>query len=376
MSQRSSSVYKAIADEIIEKIKDGTFKNGSLLPSESALSEKYSVQRTTIRRALKLLEGQYIYKRAGVGSVVGVAPKSVPIISSVNTNAGTAQNQLYDKADNAKKILFVLPETNKLPSYILDAIEHIRNSFIVSVTDTDNPTVLKEFLTEDLLGIILCTKASDDTLSLLAQNNVTRVSLFNNNVSSCVMLDFQDIMESIINTFSEHNHSDICFIGNDDLLCSKEKISQLFIDTALQIGFDQQHTIVKSGVYSSSQAMQVFFSLYRQSGDKITAICTSGEEIATGIIKAANEFGLKVPDDISVISISPTSDEADICCPVICKEQLANQLIHSLLCESACPSVHKTSTYLSGLSLSGAKTVSVSKKSSSVSRRSISDYLL
>ena len=63
--------YRQIADEIAEKIKNGTYTPGDRIPSESELVRVYSASQTTVRRAVVELsrEGQIIV-RHGSGAFV------------------------------------------------------------------------------------------------------------------------------------------------------------------------------------------------------------------------------------------------------------------------------------------------------------------
>lgn len=57
--------------DLRKKIEHAEFETGSLLPSEKTLSDHYHVSRETIRKALALLlEGGYIQKKQGKGSIV------------------------------------------------------------------------------------------------------------------------------------------------------------------------------------------------------------------------------------------------------------------------------------------------------------------
>ncbi len=60
-----------IYEELTEKMKDGTFQAGELIPSENELAAQYETSRETIRKALTLLsQNGYIQKLRGKGSVV------------------------------------------------------------------------------------------------------------------------------------------------------------------------------------------------------------------------------------------------------------------------------------------------------------------
>lgn len=64
-------LYYQLKEILIEKIKDGSWKEGNSVPSERVLMEEYKVSRATVRKALDELtiEG-LIYKKKGLGTFV------------------------------------------------------------------------------------------------------------------------------------------------------------------------------------------------------------------------------------------------------------------------------------------------------------------
>ncbi|WP_431277606.1 GntR family transcriptional regulator [Leifsonia poae] len=68
---RTSLKRQEIAGELRDAILSGTYTNGSLLPGENELAQRFSVSRGTIRRALDTLaEDNLIDTRTGIGSFV------------------------------------------------------------------------------------------------------------------------------------------------------------------------------------------------------------------------------------------------------------------------------------------------------------------
>jgi GntR family transcriptional regulator len=68
---RTSLKRQAIAEELRAEIRSGAYRNGSLLPGENELAQRFAVSRGTIRRALDALaEEELIDTRTGVGSFV------------------------------------------------------------------------------------------------------------------------------------------------------------------------------------------------------------------------------------------------------------------------------------------------------------------
>lgn len=69
-------LYRLIADQIAQKIRNGEFAPGERLPSERELAEQLSVARSTLREALIALEiGGLIEVRVGSGVFVSEPPE-------------------------------------------------------------------------------------------------------------------------------------------------------------------------------------------------------------------------------------------------------------------------------------------------------------
>ena len=67
--------YQSIAAALRERIADGEFAAGRLLPSESELGRHYAASRMTVRRALEALRVDgLIDSRQGFGWFVAAAP--------------------------------------------------------------------------------------------------------------------------------------------------------------------------------------------------------------------------------------------------------------------------------------------------------------
>lgn len=63
--------YQEIRDDLLVRMRDGTYPPGSLLPAEPELAEAYGVSRPTLRQAIQLLaDAGYVEKRRRRGTVV------------------------------------------------------------------------------------------------------------------------------------------------------------------------------------------------------------------------------------------------------------------------------------------------------------------
>jgi DNA-binding FadR family transcriptional regulator len=80
--------YKQVANSIRRQILDGTFQPGDQFAAEGELAEQYSVSRSTVREALRLLTSEHlVFTRRGVtgGSFVA-QPKAAQISESLLTS--------------------------------------------------------------------------------------------------------------------------------------------------------------------------------------------------------------------------------------------------------------------------------------------------
>jgi GntR family transcriptional regulator len=64
-------LYFQLKEQIKQKIKEGRYKEGDLIPSEREFSDRYDLSSTTIRRALNdLVQENYLERKAGKGTFV------------------------------------------------------------------------------------------------------------------------------------------------------------------------------------------------------------------------------------------------------------------------------------------------------------------
>jgi DNA-binding GntR family transcriptional regulator len=115
--------YQQIADELRNRIRAGGFAAGRLLPSESNLSDEFSVSRVTVRRALEQLRDVgLIDSRQGLGWFVAGDPVRQPLAEldtiegQLAANGAIATRRVLDFAfvDAPSRVAEVLGESRVL----------------------------------------------------------------------------------------------------------------------------------------------------------------------------------------------------------------------------------------------------------------------
>jgi DNA-binding GntR family transcriptional regulator len=117
------SRYRGIANALRRKILSAPLENGSKMPDERTLSEKYRVSRLTMRRALRILEEEKLIRRVQ-GSGTYINPASAPKIPLMIDYAGS----MREHAPSLKRKL--------LSSNVLTAGNGIASEMNLAADDT------------------------------------------------------------------------------------------------------------------------------------------------------------------------------------------------------------------------------------------------
>ncbi len=81
-----SKIYTSIVDQIVAGIRSGAFKPGEALPPERLLAEQFSVSRTSVREAIRVLEHAGVVSvRTGSGTFVTDQGLSIPTLLRTRT---------------------------------------------------------------------------------------------------------------------------------------------------------------------------------------------------------------------------------------------------------------------------------------------------
>lgn len=83
---RPSSRYSTLARLLASEIESGRYRVGDLIPTESALQQRFDVSRHTVREALRELKTRgLVTARAGIGTVVRAKPAASRLMMGIGT---------------------------------------------------------------------------------------------------------------------------------------------------------------------------------------------------------------------------------------------------------------------------------------------------
>jgi GntR family transcriptional repressor for pyruvate dehydrogenase complex len=128
-----------VAEQILNQVRDRTYKVGELLPSERALAERMSVSRNAVREALSALQiAGVVETRVGVGTCVRTTPSGGDNLSSALDFARDSED-LIQIWDARKQIEIALLELamNRAEQEALERIASHLEEMRLAVSEKD-----------------------------------------------------------------------------------------------------------------------------------------------------------------------------------------------------------------------------------------------
>ncbi|GFH42893.1 trehalose operon repressor [Lactococcus hodotermopsidis] len=194
--------YEMILDYLENKVSDGIFKTGDILPSENELSDLFQTSRATVRRALVELENRgMIQKQRGRGSIV-IKPDKLDfpisgltsykeLVSALNFDSLTDVVS-FDKVLIDKNLAELTRFEENTYAWRINRRRQIDGKFLVSDTD---------FIKFDLAPLLTAEIAADSIYQYLenelgitisfAQKEIT-IDFINQNDENLLDLDSND----------------------------------------------------------------------------------------------------------------------------------------------------------------------------------------
>lgn len=146
--------YQGVKQGLKKQIQQGVYKVGDYLPSESDLCNRFSITRTTVRKAMEeLLREGYIEKQQGKGSRVRERQTSLGLLTVKGFSEAVGQNiqteflQPPVLSDWSQEILFPVSEADKKEQcYFFERLRKVENLPVVIERNWLPAIVLPGFL--------------------------------------------------------------------------------------------------------------------------------------------------------------------------------------------------------------------------------------
>lgn len=287
-------------------LKDLLFKNMGKgvykLPSESVLCEQYHVSRQTVRAALRLLaEEGLIEKRQGSGSF--------------STGLGAKANTVALIVNNA--------EEYTMPAILADIKSFLRKKGYSTNTYSTYARIARERqILEDLKGSPIRGLIAEGTKSALPNPNLdlyeqlaakgVSILFIGGNYpafSSCVHIKDDNYYGGYLlaKHLIQHGHTHIAGIFKIDDVRGVERYGG-YVAALRDFGIPAADELVAWYTASMQDALEsksdtsFLTAFLRKNKDMCSAVICQNDEIAYWLIKELHYAGIRVPEDISVVS--------------------------------------------------------------------------
>lgn len=303
--------YQKVIDWIREEIEAGRLQPGQRLMSEQKMSEKFGLSRQTIRRAMQeLVEQKVVVRVQGSGTYVGAVTSKTRRKKHMNI---AVVSTFYES--------YIFPP-------ILKGIERTlsRDGYAMQVSFTDNliqneANVLKMILKKDNIdGIII-----EPSKGALPNPNIKYYKeiqekhipiIFFNDIypdvqAPCVRMDDQLVAKKATQLLLNAGHKEIAAIFKaDDGQGHRRYLGFLDAMEETEIKRNPNYVIwIDTAMQRSLKRLEGYL-LKRMEG--CTGLVCYNDEVAMQMIDIALKYGIRVPEDLSVVSIDD-SDLSEIC---------------------------------------------------------------
>ncbi len=288
--------YQLISNIIRDEIKNGKFPNGSMLPTEEQLVERFSASRQTIRQALSVLvqEG-LITKQRGSGSRVRLR-SGTPRSGNIAVIATYISDYIFPGILREAESVFAANKYTAILAATRNSVYNERN-------------ILADFLNKPIDGILVegtKTALPNPNLDLYAkflERNIPIV-FFNGFYASlgstiAVYADNYGGGYELVQYLLEKGHETIAGIFKSDDIQGHQRYSGYI--TALR---DAGRMISDSAVfwYTTESRNNIFTREMAARLAECSAVVCYNDEIAFRLIPLLQSAGLRVPQDVAVVS--------------------------------------------------------------------------
>ena len=300
MAEIEKPKYQKLRDFIIETIKSGKISAGEKMYSENELAETFDISRSTVRQAIgELVNEGWLYRVQGKGTFVNRHPEKRP--------------------DRAKTIAVITTYLNDyiFPSIIrgVDSILTV-NGYGMVLSCTYNQYQKERLCLENLLNQNISGLIVEPTKSALPNPNLNLYKKFTD--LGIPVLFIHGSYKDLDYSYIVEDDTEAGYIATKHLIdLGHKKIGGIFKIDDIQghyrfSGFQKAHTeeqleIIDSSImwFETNEAENKFVNSNLQL-EKLRAECSAlvcyNDEIALKVMDIIREKGMKIPEDISLVS--------------------------------------------------------------------------
>ena len=290
--------YRILQDLIRQGIDDNSLTQGtSKLPSEHDMARSFGVAYMTVRAAVNELVGEGLLQRIhGKGTFVRQKSPVVQTASGVLALVVPSLASLWNVAG-----LYYFPGI--VQGFCAEATRLGYEPTVIGRTRDAMMSASGEFSSLVGAACLLISREDGESLEAIRDLKVPVVGINHyrgRRAITSVVTDQASGMEEAVNLLASLGHTNIAFLPGPDGNLGAEERQRGFVRAASALGLNAVPVEDEPKDYTDLSGVVRTRALLNREKPP-TAIVTAGDLIAAGVVQAAREKNLSVPDDLSVI---------------------------------------------------------------------------
>ena len=289
-------LYEQVFFHLKEEIIQGIYGQGTCLPSERNISDRFNVDRATVRRALELLVDEgLVEKRAGSCSKVSFRNEHAALVQK---HAGAIIG-FFIIEDHAADRTITQPFYTDLFYEVEQQCKHYGMDVLYATIR--NPEEYAGLL-QQLSGVIIAGRAPCEYFRLAEEQRVQALHINGyNGVSPSISYDSFHSAVLMTEYLISNGHRDIALItGRESFPTSQNRLAGVLLTLSRhKLAIHPDWILEGSWGYESGYRLAT--KLFHSVGKQPTAIYAFNDIMALGAMRAAKDLRLSVPADVSIV---------------------------------------------------------------------------
>ena len=289
-------LYMQVYEALLNKIKDGSYQSGALLPSERELSALFNVDRLTVRRSLEMLVNEgLVEKKPGLGTWV----RSLPPRLSGGVKSG---NIVFVLPGSVSRIDRITEPCISSLFYRIEkelAQQDFQLIYTTVAEDEDLPALL---LDSRVMGILFVSQIPPRFLAKARELDLPAVVVnYDDEYFPSILPDRETGSYEAVTHLIELDHRRIAFVSGIPSYQSSQASYRGYKHALLDADLDWKSQTTREGDWTFDGGYRAMKSILEEQGEPPTALFACNDMTALGVIESIKEAELRVPEDISVV---------------------------------------------------------------------------
>lgn len=297
MAKKTETKTSGSRTQLREAILSGHYMAGTTLPSARELAKKMQISKSLVHNILKLLQEEGLIQMSpGRGAVVLENRNERPVLKRFFLRPSDFGTFRY------------LPITRELLSAVSAGAERKNAEMLVSFSDSGRLTeeIIAHHTAGTIQGVIYFQCSRRELIEPLEKAHIPYVIAADTHGLTdtvCTYIDFRDVARQAVRHLVQHGHKDIGIItGSKHDYLYAEMLAGFRGALAEENRQYRPEWVLANVAYEQAADQVEIIRKYLSQPERPSAVFTVRDYRAAWFYQAARELGLRIPEDISIIS--------------------------------------------------------------------------